>query len=100
MKDLQILKNLEEAVNKDDGELAAWSKNLFQEGNIQRYNFDQEMLAKPGMMIEKMIAFAGIKNVLRIPNRLDLAQQIVIFCTDHRLDKLGPESAITMFAAE
>ena len=45
MKDLQILKNLEEAVNKDDGELAAWSKNLFQEGNIQRYNFDQEMLA-------------------------------------------------------
>ena len=45
MDDLQIFKSLEEAVNKDDGELAAWSQNYLQEGNKRRYIFDQELLA-------------------------------------------------------
>jgi SAM-dependent methyltransferase len=45
MDDLQIFKSLDEAVNKDDGELAAWSQNSLKEGNKRRYIFDQELLA-------------------------------------------------------
>ena len=44
MEDLQILKDLEIEVKKDNGKLSEWSKNYFQEGNKVRYLNDLKLL--------------------------------------------------------